>query len=142
MRDFGLGSKTVLKVGILAPLSGPLKAWALPGLNGGLIWVERINAAGGLKVESRRYMLELVQFDTMYQPDRALAGAKKLIMEDGVKLILMIGGNDLTTEVRRLVTQHRMLVATLLPSDLSRMRRRLWRRAKCIRSITSPASSG
>lgn len=119
MRDFGLGSSTVLKIGFLAPLSGPVKAWALPGLNGSLIWIERINAAGGLKVGSRRYMLELVQFDTMYQPDRALQGAKKLIMEEGVKLILMIGGDDLTADVRRLVAQHRMLVSTLLPSDLS-----------------------
>jgi branched-chain amino acid transport system substrate-binding protein len=119
MRDFGLGSPTVLKIGLLAPLTGPLKAWALPGLNGSLIWVERINGAGGLKVGSRRYMLELVQYDTMYQPDRALQGARKLIVEDGVKLILMIGGDDLTVDVRRLVTQHRMLVATLLPSDLS-----------------------
>src|ERR1700759_823626 len=83
MRDFGLGSSTVLKIGILAPLTGPLKAWALPGLNGSLIWIERVNAAGGLKVGSRRYMLELVQYDTMYQPDRALQGAKQLITEDG-----------------------------------------------------------
>ncbi|MET0407402.1 MAG: ABC transporter substrate-binding protein [Hyphomicrobium sp.] len=119
MRDFGLGSSTVLKIGVLAPLTGPLKAWALPGLNGSLIWIERVNAGGGLKVGSRRYMLELVQYDTMYQPERALQGAKKLIIDDGVKLILMIGGNDLTTDVRRLVAQHRMLVATLLPSDLS-----------------------
>lgn len=119
MRDFGLGSQTVLKIGILAPLTGPLKAWALPGFNGSLIWVERINAAGGLKVGSRKYMLELIQFDTNYQPDRALQGARKLIVEDGVKLILMIGGDDLTAEVRRLISQHRMLVATLLPSDLS-----------------------
>ncbi|HML29912.1 MAG TPA: ABC transporter substrate-binding protein [Hyphomicrobium sp.] len=119
MRDFGLGSSTVLKIGFLAPLTGPLQAWAMPGLNGSIIWIERVNAAGGLKVGSRRYMLELVQYDTVYQPERALQGAKQLIVEDGVKLILMIGGNDLTTEVRKLIKQHRMLVTTLLPSDLS-----------------------
>jgi branched-chain amino acid transport system substrate-binding protein len=88
-------------------------------LNGSTIWIDRINAAGGVKVGSRRYMLELVQYDTMYQPELALKGARKLILEDGVKLILMIGGNDFTPEVRSLVSQHRMLVATLLPSDLS-----------------------
>jgi branched-chain amino acid transport system substrate-binding protein len=119
MRDFGLGSPTVLKIGFLAPLTGPLKSWALPGLNGSTIWIDRINGAGGLKVGSRKYMVELVQYDTVYQPELALLGAKKLILEDGVKLILMIGGNDLTPDVRRLISQHRMLVATLLPSDLS-----------------------
>jgi branched-chain amino acid transport system substrate-binding protein len=119
MQDFGLGSSTILKIGFLAPLTGPLKAWAVPGLNGSLIWVERINANGGLKVGARRYMLDLIQYDTMYDPERALQGAKSLIVDDGVKLILMIGGNDITSDVRRIFKQHRMLVATLLPSDLS-----------------------
>jgi branched-chain amino acid transport system substrate-binding protein len=31
----------------------------------------------------------------------------------------MVGGNDLTEAVRRIVNQHKMLVATLLPSDLT-----------------------
>lgn len=119
MRDFGLGSPKVLKIGFLAPLSGPLKSWALPGLNGSHIWIERVNQAGGLKVGNRRYMLELVQFDTMYRPDIALSGAKRLILEDGVKLLLMVGGDDISPDLRRLVREHRMLVATLLPSDLS-----------------------
>ncbi|MBS0269525.1 MAG: ABC transporter substrate-binding protein, partial [Proteobacteria bacterium] len=119
MRDFGIGSQTVLKIGFLAPLEGPLKAWAVPGINGSLIWVERINAAGGLKVGNRKYMLELIPFDTGYQPERSLQGARKLILEDGVKIILMIGGNDLMGDIRRLINKHRMLVTTLLPSDLS-----------------------
>jgi len=118
-RNFGLESSRVLKIGFLAPLTGPLKAWAAPGLKGCMIWVDRINAAGGLKVGSRRYMVELVPFDTEYQPDLAFRGAKKLILEDGVKLILMNGGNDLAPEVRSFLNQHRMLVTTLLPSDLS-----------------------
>lgn len=119
MRDFGLGSSTVLKIGFLAPLTGPLQAWAVPGLNGSLIWIERINANGGLKVGARRYMLDLIQYDTMYDPERALQGAKSLIVDDGVKLILMIGGDDITNDLRKIFKQHRMLVATLLPSDLS-----------------------
>ena len=119
LRNFGLESSKVLKIGFLAPLTGPLKAWSAPGLNGCQIWVDAVNAAGGIKVGSRRYLVELVPYDTMYQPERAYAGAKKLILEDGVKLILMNGGNDLTREVREIISSHRMLVAGLLPSDLS-----------------------
>jgi branched-chain amino acid transport system substrate-binding protein len=119
LRDFALGATKVLKIGFLAPLTGPLKAWAAPGLDGCQIWVDRVNAAGGVKVGSRRYLVELVAYDTMYQPERAFQGAKKLILEDGVKLIMMSGGNDLSFDVRRLIRQHRMLVAILLPSDLS-----------------------
>lgn len=119
LRDMALGASKVLKVGFLAPLTGPLKAWSAPGLDGCQIWVDRVNAGGGIKVGNRRYLIELVSYDTMYQPERAFQGAKKLIQEDGVKLILMNGGNDLSSEVRRLISQHRMLVAILLPSDLS-----------------------
>ncbi|HEX2840443.1 ABC transporter substrate-binding protein [Hyphomicrobium sp.] len=119
LRNFGIESRTDLKIGFLAPLTGPLKAWAAPGLNGSSIWIDRVNAAGGVKVGNRRYMLELVQYDTKYQPDLALRGARKLIVEDDVKLILMIGGDDLSPELRRLISQQRMLVSTLLPSDLT-----------------------
>lgn len=119
LRDMALGASKVLKVGFLAPLTGPLKAWSAPGLDGCQIWVDRVNAVGGIKIGSRRYLVELVSYDTMYQPERAFQGARKLILEDGVKLILMNGGNDLSSEVRRLISQHRMLVAILLPSDLS-----------------------
>jgi branched-chain amino acid transport system substrate-binding protein len=119
LRNFGFESSKVLKIGFLAPLTGPLKAWSAPGLDGCQIWVDRINAAGGIKVGSRRYSVEIVPFNTEYQPELALRGAKKLVLEDGVKLILVNGGNDLTSEVRRFLSQHRMLVAGLLPSDLS-----------------------
>ena len=119
MTDHSLEASTVLKIGFLAPLSGKLRSWAEPGLNGSLIWRDRVNAAGGIKVGMRRYMVDLVPYDTKFQSDRALAGVKKLINEDEVKFILMVGGNDFTEQVRRVVNQHRMLVATLLPSDLT-----------------------
>lgn len=119
MRDFDIGSDTSLKIGFLAPLTGPLKAWAEPGYNGCLIWKDRVNAAGGIKVGGRRYRIDLVPFDTKLDPAHALQGVKRLIFEDEVKFILMVGGNDFTQEVQRVVNQTRMLVATLLPSDLS-----------------------
>ncbi len=119
MRSYAIGSPEVLKIGFLAPLSGPLKAWSVPGLDGCRIWVDAVNASGGVKVASRRYAIELVSYDTMYDPTQALRGAKKLILEDGVKLMLVNGGNDLTPEVRNLIKRHRMLVAGMLPSDLS-----------------------
>ncbi len=118
-QDHSLDGRPVLKVGFLAPLTGKLKSWAEPGLNGSMIWCDRVNAAGGIKVGMRRYTVEIVAFDTKYDPDLALAGARKLINDDGVKLILMIGGNDLTERVREIINKHRMLVTTTLPSDLS-----------------------
>jgi len=119
MVDHGIEARTRLKVGFLAPLSGSLRAWAEPGLHGCLIWCDRVNAMGGLKIGMRRYMVEIVPFDTRYEADLALEGIRTLINQHDVKLVLMIGGDDLTDDVREVINRHRMLVATLLPSDLS-----------------------
>ncbi len=67
----------------------------------------------GVKVGNRRYMVEApCRSHTKYQPDLALRGVKKLIGEDQVKFILMLGGNDFTEQVRDFINQHRMLVST------------------------------
>lgn len=119
MVDHGIEARTPLKIGFLAPLSGSLRAWSEPGLFGCMIWRDRINAMGGLKIGMRRHMVEIIPFDTRYEPERVLQGIRSLIHEHNVKFILMNGGNDLTVEVRDVIAASRMLVACLLPSDLS-----------------------
>ena len=68
-------TKKTVNVGFLAPLSGPLKSWAEPGFNGCLIWQERINASGGLLIGDHRYLINVIPYDTQFQPDRAFEGA-------------------------------------------------------------------
>src|SRR5262245_22206281 len=96
LRDFAAGSSKVLKIGFLAPMPGPPRGGPAPGLAACRVWADLVSAGGGIRVGTRRYLVELVPFDTMYQPERAFQGAKKLILEDGVKLLLVNGGNDLT----------------------------------------------
>jgi len=110
-------SETV-RVGFLAPLSGEVSAWGEPGRDGCLIWADWINEAGGLRAGGRRYRVEIVSADSRYDPDLALAGAKKLVFEDEVKFIMMLGG-DTYPAVEGFFNRHKMLVSTLLPSDLS-----------------------
>ena len=50
--------------------------------------------------------------------DKALQGAKKQVLEDDVKIILMLGGTDAAGAVPWL-TRKKILSTTLLPSDLS-----------------------
>ena len=116
-RIAGAAEKTV-KIGFLAPLTGDVAAWGLPGLYGCQIWAEKVNAAGGVKVGGDSYMVELVSYDNEYAPEKARAGAAKLIQEDGVKFIMMLGG-DTWPAVQPLANRAEMLVSTLLPSDLS-----------------------
>ena len=110
-------AKTV-KIGFLAPLTGAVAAWGLPGLYGCQIWAEKVNAAGGIEIGGDTYSFEFVSYDNEYAPEKARAGATKLIFEDDVKFIMMLGG-DTWPAVQPIANKSGMLVSTLLPSDLS-----------------------
>lgn len=107
----------VIKIGFLAPLTGPVAAWGKPGLDGCRIWGEWIKAAGGIQYGGHGHMVEFVPYDNEYDPAKARTGATKLIREDGVSLIMMLGG-DTWPGVQPVADRTGMLFTTLLPSDL------------------------
>lgn len=108
----------VVRVGFLAPLTGPVAAWGKPGLDGCMIWAEWINEAGGIDIGGEKHRVEFIPYDDEYDPAKARAGATKLIREDGVKFIMMLGG-DPWPGVQPVAERTGMLFSTLLPSDLS-----------------------
>ena len=120
----GLVSSTVsattgtVKVGFLAPLTGEMAARGLPGLHGCELWAEKVRAAGGVRIGDGTYDIELVPFDDEHDATKAITGATKLIFEDGVKFVMMPGG-DTWPGVQPIVTRSGMLASTLMPSDLS-----------------------
>ena len=57
------GAQKKVKIGFLAPLTGEVAGWGLPGLYGCEIWGEWINNAGGMKIGGDRYMVEFVSYD-------------------------------------------------------------------------------
>lgn len=111
------GHKSV-KVGFLAPLSGDVTVWGQPGRDGCLIWADWVNARGGLDLGDERYRVDIISFDGAYDPARTMEGARKLIQDDRISFLLMLGGDDWLT-VRDYVNGQKMLTTTLLPSDLS-----------------------
>ena len=108
----------VVKIGFLAPLTGAVAAWGKPGLDGCQIWADRVNSAGGIQIGDDAYKVEFVAYDEEYDPGKARTGAVKLIKEDGVKFIMMLGG-DPWPGVSPVAAKEKMLVSTLLPSDLT-----------------------
>ncbi|MXY34406.1 MAG: ABC transporter substrate-binding protein, partial [Boseongicola sp. SB0664_bin_43] len=114
----GFAADKVVKIGFLAPLTGPVAAWGKPGLDGCLIWGEWINAAGGINIGGEAHAVEFVAYDNEYDPAKARTGATKLIREDGVKFIMMLGG-DTWPGAQPVADRTGMLFSTLLPSDLS-----------------------
>jgi len=115
---FARAADKTVKIGFLAPLTGPVAAWGKPGLDGCEIWADWINAAGGLEIGGERYNVEFVPYDNEYDPGKARTGATKLIKEDDVKFIMMLGG-DTWPGVERIAEREGMLFSTLLPSDLT-----------------------
>ncbi len=112
-----LAAGETIKIGFLAPLTGPVAAWGKPGLDGCQIWAERINAAGGIQINGESHPVEFIGYDNEYDPTKARAGASKLVIEDGVKFVMMLGG-DTWPGAQPVADRTGMLFSTLLPSDL------------------------
>jgi len=116
--SMSLAAGEPIKIGFLAPLTGAVAAWGKPGLDGCQIWAERVNAAGGIELSDGKHPVEFISYDNEYDPAKARTGATKLIREDGVSFIMMLGG-DTWPGVQPVADKTGMLFSTLLPSDLS-----------------------
>ncbi|MDI3338372.1 ABC transporter substrate-binding protein [Defluviimonas aestuarii] len=112
------GVADTINIGFMAPLTGPVQSWGLPGLNGCQIWADSINRAGGLHLSGRRHNIRLVPFDCQYDAKLAMEGVRQLVQDRDVKLLLALGGDTLSPVIDYL-TDRKLLTATLLPSDLS-----------------------
>ncbi|MCF8069411.1 MAG: ABC transporter substrate-binding protein [Desulfobacterales bacterium] len=110
--------KDVVKIGFNAPLSGPAAAWGLPGMEGVSIWVDKVNDSGGLEVGGKTYMVEIVQFDNEGVGSKALLGARKLVLEDKVEAMLMLGGAP-SAVVQPFLTKHKIMTFVLVSSDIA-----------------------
>lgn len=115
---FGIKAREAVRIGVLTSLTGDASAWGRPGLEGCRIWADWVNAEGGLRIGDQRRQVEIVSYDDQYDPARAVLGAKHLVLEEDVKIILMLGG-DTVPAISDFLGRSKMLATTLLPSDLS-----------------------
>ncbi|MFZ5781798.1 MAG: ABC transporter substrate-binding protein [Pseudomonadota bacterium] len=75
---------TEIVLGTHQDLSGPIKSWGVPVLNGMKLAVEEINAAGG--IYGRK--IKLVVEDSGYDPKRAVLATQKLVERDKIFAML------------------------------------------------------
>jgi branched-chain amino acid transport system substrate-binding protein len=80
---------STLKIGVMAPLTGPISSAGLPHTRMTELAVEWINAKGGITVRGRRYDIELAIEDEKNSADTAVTAATKLI--DLHKVQFMVG---------------------------------------------------
>jgi branched-chain amino acid transport system substrate-binding protein len=106
-----------VNIGFLGALTGPDAGWGLPGLTGNQMFVDRVNAEGGLDVCGKRYKLNMVTFDDEATGSKALQGAKQLVLEHDVKFISAIGGNP-ADATHPFLTHKKVVYASLISGDI------------------------
>lgn len=104
-------------IGADLPVTGPAAGWGYPAAYGAEIWIEDINEAGGIQLaDGTSVMLKQVIYDNEYIGDKALTGAKKLILEDNAVVIQMLGGHTAFAAVP-FMTQQEVMSFTFLATD-------------------------
>jgi len=84
----GSGSaQDVVKIGQIEAQTGTLATYGWMGHQGANMAVDEINKAGGFKVGSKTYKLQLVSPDTRANPQEALIQLKQLIEQEKVRYV-------------------------------------------------------
>lgn len=82
-------AQDTLKVGAVAPKTGPLAGGAAvsywPNVQ---LWVESVNARGGLNVGGTQRMLEVIEYDDQTNPGETIKAVQRLVEQDEADIIL------------------------------------------------------
>ena len=82
-------AQDTLKVGAVAPKTGPLAGGAAvtywPNVK---LWVEDVNARGGLNVGGKQMKLEVVEYDDQTNPGETIKAVQRLVDQDGAQIVL------------------------------------------------------
>jgi branched-chain amino acid transport system substrate-binding protein len=84
-----------LKIGVLGVMSGPAASWGLVNRYCAEAAAEMINEQGGWDIGGEKYKIEVISIDDRNDPKVSVAGAERLVYQEGVKYI--IGPNVDTT---------------------------------------------
>ncbi|MEM7269172.1 MAG: amino acid ABC transporter substrate-binding protein [Pseudomonadota bacterium] len=79
----------VVKIGAIAPKTGPLAGGAVvtqwPNIQ---LWVEQVNARGGLNVGGKQLPIELIEYDDKTNPGEHIKLAQRLAEQDKVDFVV------------------------------------------------------
>ena len=80
--------KTIIKIGINAPMTGDIPKVGEGSKYAALLWLEDIKKAGGLEVGGKKYKVELVIEDNESKAESAVKANTKMIAQDDVLAII------------------------------------------------------
>ena len=82
------GRKTVIKIGINAPITGDIPKVGEGTKYAAKMWLEDIEKAGGIEVGGKKYPVELVVEDNEAKAESAVKANTKMITQDDVLIIV------------------------------------------------------
>ena len=91
-------------VGQTSGFSGPVAAGVKETTDGAKLWIDAVNARGGINGQR----IELISMDDKFEPPLAAANAKTLIVDRGVVAIFLNRGTPHTEAIRPLLEQYKV----------------------------------
>ncbi len=98
--------KKKLRFGYAVALSGPLAAGAVGPVNSAKMWVDDVNAAGGIRLEDGVYEVELLLADDQSNPEECIRQVQRLITQEKVDFFFAPYGTGLNHAVAPLLHQN------------------------------------
>jgi len=84
----GQAKPDVIKIGVNAPITGDIPKVGEGTKYAAEMWLEEINAAGGLEIGGKKYQVELVIEDNESKAESAVSANTKMITQDEVMIII------------------------------------------------------
>lgn len=97
-------------IGQTAGFSGPVAAGVKETTEGAKLWIDAVNARGGVNGQK----IELLSMDDQFEPKLAADNAKALIVDKGVLAMFLSRGTPHTEAIRPLLDEHKL--ALVAPS--------------------------
>jgi branched-chain amino acid transport system substrate-binding protein len=108
--DMGQASaQDVMKLGVIAPLSGTGAGWGLALRAGAELASDDTNAKGGLEVAGKKYKIEVIPYDDKYQGQAAADAANRLIFMDKAKFIIGPMGSAAGLAAQEIIEANKVL---------------------------------
>ena len=104
------GGERVIKIGLIAPLTGPLSYGGNDMRQGAELAVEEINAKGGIKVGNTYYKIQLIVEDDEGKPAKGTQVVQKLITQDKVFAIVGSYSSSVTLAVQPIIMENKKLL--------------------------------